>query len=296
MAGIDTKEEKFVKQLNFTSAHLAADWRVFKSQFSIFCVAKKFGEMSEEVKIANLLVLMGPDSVPIYEQFVFEEAVATRKKTLKNVLTMFDNHFEPVKNVIFERMKFNSMKQGDMPIHQFITQLQTQANNCEYGTMKDDLVRDRIVVGVTDVKLRDYLIDIDDLDLQKCITKAKQYISHHQESARMAGDNIDIIRTKTGPVGAVAPGKSQQGVVAPGPKLPQWRTQSFGGNRKNCAWCNRQPHSREVCPARASRCNRCKMVGHWAASAMCKGKQSKKSGITEIDEDLEGLFLDSESD
>ena len=65
--------------------------------------------MREEEQIANLLVLMGPESVPIYSQFEFDEAVDTRKKTLRNVISMFDKHFEPVKNVIHGRVKFNSI-------------------------------------------------------------------------------------------------------------------------------------------------------------------------------------------
>jgi len=83
---------------------------------------------------------MGPESVPIYSQFEFEEAVNTKKKTLKNVMSMFDQHFEPVKNVIYERVKFNSITKGNNTIHQFITELQSQAANCKYEAVHDDLI------------------------------------------------------------------------------------------------------------------------------------------------------------
>jgi len=53
--------------------------------------------MREEKQIANSLVLMGPESVPIYSQFEFDEAVDTKKNTLNNVMSMFDQHFESVK-------------------------------------------------------------------------------------------------------------------------------------------------------------------------------------------------------
>jgi len=89
-------------------------------------------------------------------------------------MSMFDQHFEPFKNVIYERVKFNSITQGNNTIHQFITELQPQAANCEYGAVRDDLIRDRIVIGVNDSKLSEYLIDLKDLTLLKCIQKAKQ--------------------------------------------------------------------------------------------------------------------------
>lgn len=113
--------------------------------------------MAEEENIASTLLLMGPESVPICEQFQFDENVEIKEKTLNNI--PFGGHFEPVKNAIYERMKFNRIVQGDLPIHQltYIINLQTQANVCEYGDMKDELVRDRIVVGVKDKRLREYL-------------------------------------------------------------------------------------------------------------------------------------------
>ena len=62
-------------------------------------------------------------------------------------------------------------------IHQFITQLQSEANNCDYGAMREEMIRNRIVVGVGDNKFREYLIDVEYFDLARCIRKTKQYVS-----------------------------------------------------------------------------------------------------------------------
>lgn len=77
--------------------------------------------------------------------------------------------------MIYERVKFNNLKQeASQSIHQFIVTVQTQAVSCCYGEpIVHELVRDHIVVGIRDSNLRDYLIDIDGLDLPKCIQKAK---------------------------------------------------------------------------------------------------------------------------
>ena len=308
MAG--SREERFVQQLNFSSASLEADWRVFKSQFEVFKVAKKFADMNDEEQIANLLVLMGPESVPIFSQFVFEEgdtAAADKTRVLDNVIKMFDDHFEPVRNVIFERVRFNSMRQGDLPLHQFITNLQTQAKHCDYGAMRDDLVRDRIVVGVADEKLREYLIDLDNLNLQRCITKAKQYISHHEQSARIAGDSVDSLRlVKSAGPGVLAP-RTSADVPRPGPGVLAPRQGGSGGSGKprvagsgqlgkKCQFCDKLVHFGDGCPARRSKCNRCGLVGHWAAATACKGKAGRSLPVRELTADLEGLFLGSESD
>ena len=135
--------------------------------------------MGAEKQIANLLLSMGCDSVPIFNQFTFNEEVEGQKRTLDNVIAMFDRHCEPINNVIFERVKFNSIKQGTQSIDQVITQLQSLVDNCNYEAMREEIIRDKIVVGVSDNKFREYLIDIEELNLAGCICKVKQYVSHH---------------------------------------------------------------------------------------------------------------------
>lgn len=280
--------DRFVKKLNFSSGNVAAEYKVFKDQLAIYRIARKYSEMSEEEQIANTLLLMGSESVPIYQQFVFDDEVEAKKKTLENVLSMFGKHFEPVKNITYERVKFNSIVQGDSTIHQFITNLQTQADVCEYGTMREELVKDRIVVGVRDTKLREYLIDVDNLDLQKCIQKAKQFVSHHEHSAKMNSMdmNVDVVdkRKET----TFSKPRQQQSTFT---KQQAWRSK--------CIFCFRGSHKREHCPARNSICRACHLRGHWAKTKACKEQvvgQGNAVTAQEVTEEVEDLFLGSESD
>ena len=59
--------------------------------------------------------------MPIFDQFTFSEDVEGQRRTLDNVIAIIDRHFEPVKNVIFERVKFNPITLETQSIHQFIT-------------------------------------------------------------------------------------------------------------------------------------------------------------------------------
>ena len=60
-----------------------------------------------------------------------------------------EKHFVKCRNVIFERTKFNCRVQGpDETCDSFITSLYCLAEHCSYESLHDELIRDRIVVGI----------------------------------------------------------------------------------------------------------------------------------------------------
>ena len=80
----------------------------------------------------------------------------------------FDDYVTPRKNTVFERYKFWECKQQDgETIDQFITELKTRASSYEFGDQAERLIRDRIVFGVSDVRLKERLLESSDLTLQK---------------------------------------------------------------------------------------------------------------------------------
>jgi hypothetical protein len=168
-----------------------------------------------------------------------------------------------------------------MSIHQFITEAQTQADSCDYGEMKDELSRDRIVVGVTDTKLREYLIDIDDLTLTKVIQKAKQYVSQHSSVLQIgsnpsANDNIDEVKDRMTRY-----------------KIRQ-QNEPQGVKRQKCPYCNRrQTHTKEQCPAKNVTCFGCKQKGHYSKSLACKRRQYRATDELEdsaVEAELGNLY------
>ena len=294
MADSENKKDKFVKPLDFSAGNLASAWKVFKDQFAVYKIVKKLDELSADEQIAHMLMAMGSESIPVYNQFVFVDSDANKKKTLVNCIKMFDTYFEPVKNVIFERSVFNKMVQeSGQSLHQFIVKLQVQSENCEYGTMKDDLVRDRIVVGVRDIELRKYLIDVPDLTLRTCIQKAKQYVSNQQQVAEMgpstpsakdedSATNVDQVTSRK---------KEQKGKPDYGRKDSSLTAAK--STDKACPKCGKWKHFGGKCPAERSKCNKCKQFGHWAK--MCSSRKQVSEVQEELEDDMDsmGLYLGS---
>lgn len=60
-----------------------------------------------------------------------------------------EEYFKPARNIIFKRYMFGICKQDEgEPIDAFVTKLREKA--ASYGQLREDLIRDRLVLGVSD--------------------------------------------------------------------------------------------------------------------------------------------------
>ena len=112
--------------------------------------------------------------------------------------------------MIYERARFNSHKQekGE-PVDSFITDLHALPEHCDYKDLHDEMIRDRIVVGLRDAALSEKLQLDSKLTLEKAVTTARQAETVRQQHV-VRGDE----RKPEVPIGAVHDGKG-------GRKVPQ---------------------------------------------------------------------------
>ena len=100
---------------------------------------------------------------------------ADDSKKYSVVKEKFEGHFVKRRNVIFERAKFNSCKQdAGESVDAFITALYALADRCNYGTLHDEMIRDRIVVGIRDSTLSEKLQLDAELTLTTAVAKVRQ--------------------------------------------------------------------------------------------------------------------------
>ena len=90
------------------------------------------------------------------------------KKVYDTVTAKFEAYFKEHRNVIFDSLKFTTCCQqpGESADH-FIAALYALAVDCNYGDLREELIRDRIVVGVRDTKLPEQLQMDSILSLEK---------------------------------------------------------------------------------------------------------------------------------
>ncbi len=155
--------EKFV----FEGSNVDQRWVKWKRAFEIYFTAAEIEKKAPKVQIAILLHAAGSEAQVIHSQFVFAEE--TDKDDIKKVLEMFDAYCRPRKNIVYERYRFWSRGQlEDEPIDTWVKELKTISTNCEFKD-EDDMLRDKIVFGYRDTKVKERMIRETSLDLKKTL-------------------------------------------------------------------------------------------------------------------------------
>ena len=115
---------------------------------------------------------MGETAEDIFNTFGLLE---DDQKKYETVYKRFEDCFIARRNVMYKRAKFNQRKQEQSEtVDTFITSLYKLAEICAYNALKEEMIRDCLVVGLKDTRLSKKLQLDANLTLAKAITMARQ--------------------------------------------------------------------------------------------------------------------------
>lgn len=164
---------------------VASEWGVWKKRFERYLSISGLDGKAEKEKIDNCLYIMGGKSEDILLR------LGTTPETLKRLLEKFTEHFEPQVNIIFERYMFNSRKQKEFEsVDTFITSLHKLAETCKFGDLREELIRDQIVLGIRNFKVSEKLQSKADLTLHEAILLVKQAENQAYQSKIMKNESV----------------------------------------------------------------------------------------------------------
>ena len=173
-----------------------ADWPKWLRRFE---TASGLAEKADIVQVNTFLYSMGDEADDILRSFNLTEAQQAEYAVVKE---RFNSHFVRKRNVIFERAKFNMRKQES--VNAFVTDLYALAEHCSYGALHDEMIRDRLVVGLRSAKLSEKLQLDAELTLEKAITLVRQ-----SEEVRLQQAVLGVVKHDL-PVASVNNGKPHQ--------------------------------------------------------------------------------------
>ena len=116
--------------------------------------------------------MIGDEALDVYNAFTWDSD--EDKVKMGKVIEQFEQYCEPRKNTIYEKYLFFSRGQeSGEPIDKSATVLRKMADSCEFQDLKDSLIRDGIVFGIADNNVRERLLRVPDLTLNKALEIAR---------------------------------------------------------------------------------------------------------------------------
>lgn len=266
------------------------DWIRWKRRFEQFRVASGLSGDNDERQVSTLLYCLGEEAETVLSS---TNPTAEDRKEYDKVVQKLDGFFQVRKNVIFERARFNKRNQREgESAENYITALYELVETCEFGAMKSEMLRDRMVVGIRDSALSERLQLDADLTLEKATKSIRQREAVHEQQSTLQGgaEPSSIAVTQQKRRGNKQPNRGRRTTTAR-------RTQQSTTTPKQaaqCGRCGREAHPRDKCPAKDAECHRCNKKGHYGA--MCRSKRTAYSEAATnalISSEAETAFLDN---
>ena len=215
---------------------------VYVERLEQYFAANKIENADQQRTI--LLSVCGPATYQLIRNLVSPKKPTEFK--IDELIDIVRKHHDPKPSAIMQRFRFNSRnRHTGESIAAYVAQLCQLAEHCEYGTTLNDMLRDRVVCGV------------DDLRIQRCLLAEPQLTFDKTFEIAMASESAEK-NVKDLQLGA-------QLSDSPVNKL----STHYSATQKSCYRCG-DKHKAADCRFRTAECCKCGKKGYIARS--CKSK------------------------
>lgn len=120
--------------------------------------------LTEKKKRAILLVAIHDDVYRLLRNVCYPTLL--KEKTYDELIELLNKHYGKKSSVFRERYKFyNAKQEADESVSEWLERLRTMSNDCRFGNRFDDVLRDRFISGLRELKILDRLCGEDEVTL-----------------------------------------------------------------------------------------------------------------------------------
>ena len=239
--------------LDLSSGNVSESWKKFRQKYTNYEIATGIHTKESATRVATFLTIIGNDAIDVFNTLTWD-FVGDDKK-IEKVIQKFEEFCEPRKKLSYERYKFFFRAQdSDETIDQYVTVLRKLSETGEFGTLKNSLIKDRIVLGVNNVKTRERLLRVPDLTLEKAFDVVRSAEATEKQIKELEND-------------ASVYGVKREKITPPNWKTPRNNeAKRISKKTFNCRNCGTRHGARE-CPAYGKTCHHCYKQHHFKACA-----------------------------
>ena len=236
-----------------TKGNLAANWKKWIQIWKAYEIVTGLDKQPSTLRVATFITCIGPDALEIHTGLPFQSD--DDMQNIDKVLELWQNYCIGKTNVIYERYRYNNrLQESDESIDAYTTALRTLAETCEFGSLKEDLIRDRLVCGIRDNSLRKKLLQEPKLTPDKCLDNCRAAEATKLQMQAMTNQN-----NESSDVNALKSSSEKSNVRMV----------------DDCKFCGKShERNREKCPAYGKVCKKCKKENHVASKCHLHEKKS----------------------
>lgn len=271
---------------------VAQNFKTFEQAYKIYMIATGLDAKDKKVRANVLLHIIGTEAVKVYNGFTWlpargenNETPAEDKEDPDIILNKFKEYCTPKQNITFERHLFNKRAQNiGETFDQFYSELSNLSQSCDFGTLSDQMIRDRIVVGISSAPLRERLLrQGEDLNLTKTVdicraweATSTQSVSFHPQASHAQVNALHHTPNSSRGQGhrGRGRGRGRGSTHRSGSHSHTSSQHSQSAKGSSCPWCGRETHDRKSCPAKDASCRFCHLKGHF--QTVCRKKTGQQ--------------------
>ena len=142
------------------------DWRRYIERVNHFFEANEITDLNKRRSI--FLVCVGAKTYKLVGSLVAPED--PKDKSYEDLAKLLQDHFMPKPSAVVQRLKFNTRsQQPGETIVMFLAELRHLSEHCEFGITLDEMLRDRLVCGVRDIRIQRRLLAEPKLTLKRAL-------------------------------------------------------------------------------------------------------------------------------
>ena len=245
-----------------------------------------------------LLNIAGADDILKAERFQY--TTHESREDPEVLLTKFREQCMPTKNIIIDRHRFNTTNQkATEPISSYVASLRILANKCEFGTLTEELIRDRnrrIVCGIHSDRVRKHLLYGSTITLESAVTICKSN-EQSEQNQKLLNKESDVHALHKTYKPAHKYGKHQNKQASQSEVAYQIKTQYKSNNndsRNSCYNCGTiHAHYNRACPAYGKACTKCNRCNYYSKMCRCSNKPQRVNELQEQSNERGYFYCDS---